>query len=56
MATAETLISFGSALAAPKAMEMCKSIHKDLNFYVGPQAPFTNKNAAEEEKIFGKAT
>ena len=26
MATAETLISFGSALAAPKAVEMCKSI------------------------------
>ena len=20
---------------------------KDLNFYVGPQAPFTNKNASE---------
>ena len=28
---------------------------KDLNFYVGPQAPFTNKNAFEEEKMFGKA-
>ena len=28
---------------------------KDLNFYVGPQAPFTNKNASEEEKMFGKA-
>ena len=23
---------------------------KDLNFYVGPQAPFTNKNAFEKEK------
>ena len=28
---------------------------KDLNFYVGPQAPFTNKNASKEEKMFGKA-
>ena len=28
---------------------------KDLNFYIGPQAPFTNKNMSEEEKIFGKA-
>ena len=28
---------------------------KDLNFYVGPQAPFTNKNASEEQKMFGKA-
>ena len=28
---------------------------KDLNFYVGPQAPFTNKNASEEEKMLGKA-
>ena len=27
---------------------------KDLNFYVGPQAPFTNKNVSEEEKMFGK--
>ena len=26
---------------------------KDLNFYVGPQSPFTNKNASEEEKMFG---
>ena len=23
---------------------------KDLNFYVAPQAPFTNKNAFEEQK------
>ena len=28
---------------------------KDLNFYVGPQAPFTNKNVSEEEKMFEKA-
>ena len=28
---------------------------KDLSFYVGPQAPFTNKNASEEEKMLGKA-
>ena len=28
---------------------------KDLNFYVGPQAPFTNKNASEGQKMFGKA-
>ena len=28
---------------------------KDLNFYVGPQAPFTNKNVSEEKKMFGKA-
>ena len=28
---------------------------KDLNFYVGPQAPTTNKNTSEEEKTFGKA-
>ena len=28
---------------------------KGLNFYVGPQAPFTNKNASEEEKMLGKA-
>ena len=28
---------------------------KDLNFYVGPQAPITNKNTSEEEKTFGKA-
>ena len=28
---------------------------KDLNFYVGSQAPFTNKNAFEKEKMFGKA-
>ena len=28
---------------------------KDLNFYVGPQAPFTNKNASKEEKMLGKA-
>ena len=29
---------------------------KDLNFYVGPQAPITNKNTSEEEKTFGKAS
>ena len=28
---------------------------KDLNFYVGPQSPFTNKNVSEEEKMFRKA-
>ena len=28
---------------------------KDLNFYLGPQTPFTNKNASKEEKMFGKA-
>ena len=28
---------------------------KDLNFYVGTQSPFTNKNASEEEKMLGKA-
>ena len=28
---------------------------KDLNFYVGPQASFTNKIASKEEKMFGKA-
>ena len=28
---------------------------KDSNFNVGPQAPFTNKNAFEEEKILRKA-
>ena len=28
---------------------------KDSNFYIGPQAPFTNKNASEEEKMLGKA-
>ena len=28
---------------------------KDLNFYVGPQAPITNKSTFEEEKTFGKA-
>ena len=28
---------------------------KDLNFYVEPQAPFTNKNASEEEKMLEKA-
>ena len=28
---------------------------KDLNFYVEPQAPFTNKNASEEEKMLGNA-
>ena len=27
---------------------------KDLNFYVGPQAPITNKSTSEEEKTFGK--
>ena len=26
---------------------------KDLNFYVEPQAPITNKNTSEEEKTFG---
>ena len=25
-----------------------------MNFYVGPQAPFTNKNASEKEKMFWK--
>ena len=29
---------------------------KDLNFYVGPQAPITNKSTSEEEKTFGKAS
>ena len=28
---------------------------KDLNFYVGPQAPITNKSTSEEEKTFRKA-
>ena len=28
---------------------------KDLSFCVGPQAPFINKNASEEEKMLGKA-
>ena len=28
---------------------------KDLNFYVGPQTPITNKSTSEEEKTFGKA-
>ena len=28
---------------------------KDLNFYVGSQAPITNKSTFEEEKTFGKA-
>ena len=28
---------------------------KDLNFYVGPQAPITNKNTSDEEKMFRKA-
>ena len=28
---------------------------KDLSFCAGPQAPFTNKNVSEEEKILGKA-
>ena len=28
---------------------------KDSNFYVGPQAPFTNKNTSEEQKMFGRA-
>ena len=28
---------------------------KNLNFYVGPQAPITNKSTSEEEKTFGKA-
>ena len=27
----------------------------DLSFCVGPQAPFINKNASEEEKILGKS-
>ena len=25
------------------------------DFYVGPQAPITNKSTSEEEKTFGKA-
>ena len=29
---------------------------KDLNFYVGSQAPITNKSTFEEEKRFGKAS
>ena len=28
---------------------------KDLSFCVGPQTPFTNKNASKEEKMLGKA-
>ena len=28
---------------------------KDLNFNVGPQGLFTNKNASKEEKMLGKA-
>ena len=28
---------------------------KDLGFCIGLQAPFTNKNASEEEKMLGKA-
>ena len=28
---------------------------KDLNCYVGPQAPITNKSMSEEDKMFGKA-
>ena len=28
---------------------------EDLNFYVGPQAPTTNKNTSKEEKTFGNA-
>ena len=28
---------------------------KDLNCYVGPQAPITNKSTSEEDKTFGKA-
>ena len=28
---------------------------KDLNFYVGSQAPITNKSTSKEEKTFGKA-
>ena len=28
---------------------------KDLNFYVEPQVPITNKFTSEEEKTFGKA-
>ena len=28
---------------------------KDLNFYVGPQVPITNKNTSKEKKTFGKA-
>ena len=28
---------------------------KDLNFYVGPQAPITNNSTSKEEKTFGKA-
>ena len=28
---------------------------KDLNFYVGPQAPITNKSTSKEEKTFGNA-
>ena len=28
---------------------------KDLNFYIEPQTPITNKSTSEEEKTFGKA-
>ena len=28
---------------------------KDLSFYIGSQAPFTNKNASEEEKMLENA-
>ena len=28
---------------------------KDLNFYVGSQAPITNKNTSKEEETFGNA-
>ena len=27
---------------------------KDSNFHIGPQAPFTNKNASEERKCWEK--
>ena len=29
---------------------------KDLSFCVGPQTPFINKNASEEQKMLGKAS
>ena len=28
---------------------------KNLSFWVGPQAPFTNKNTSEEEKMLREA-
>ena len=29
---------------------------ENLNLYVGPQAPTTNKNTFEEKKMFGNAS